>query len=86
MVHDSSFETVELDALPSVSPVGLFRTDPAGLCLCVNARWSEIAGLSATEALGQGWAQALHPDDRERVVAEWNQATRENRGIETRFE
>ena len=70
---------------PSVSPVGLFRTDTDGRCLAVNARWCEIAGLALAEALDEGWAQALHPDDRERVLAEWSRATREARGFESEF-
>lgn len=81
----SSAEPAESDPLPSVSPVGIFRTDTAGRCLCVNARWAEIAGCTPADALGEGWVQALHPDDRDRIVAEWNRATRENRGHESRF-
>ena len=81
----SSPEAVESEPLPSVSPVGIFRTDPVGRCLSVNARWCEIAGCVPEEALGEGWAQALHPDDRDRVVEEWNRATHENRSHESRF-
>ena len=65
--------------------MGIFRTDIAGRCLSVNARWSEIAGRAPAEALGEGWSQALHPDDRDRVLAEWNRATREDRGLELKF-
>jgi PAS domain S-box-containing protein len=53
------------------APVGIFLTDARGNCLFVNRRWREMAGMSAEEALGQGWGRALHPDDRERVVGEW---------------
>ena len=45
---------------------GSFARIPAGRCLCVNARWAEIAGCTPADALGEGWAQALHPDDRDR--------------------
>lgn len=71
--------------LECVWPVGIFVTDPAGLCLSVNDRWCEIAGLGAAEARGEGWARALHPEDRERVPDEWRRATREDRAFESRF-
>ncbi len=66
-------------------PVGIFRTDADGRYLTVNAHWSEITGLASAEALGQGWAQALHPDDRDRVAEEWNRAMRENRNFASEY-
>ncbi len=54
-----------------VSPVGIFQTDQQGQCLYVNKRWTEIAGIDAEQALGNGWSNALHPLDRERVYTEW---------------
>jgi putative two-component system response regulator len=62
--------------LARVSPVGVFRTDAEGHCLYVNERWCEIAGLTLEEALGEGWAQGLHPDDREHVFTEWYRAAK----------
>jgi PAS domain S-box-containing protein len=53
------------------SPVGIFQTDSQGNCLFVNPKWTELTGLSITEALGTGWLSALHPDDRDRVSVEW---------------
>jgi len=48
-------------------PVGVFRTDRRGHCYAVNQRWCELSGLSEEESLGIGWANAIHPEDRERV-------------------
>lgn len=61
--------------LARVSPVGIFRTDANGHCLYVNERWCEMAGMTPQEALGEDWAMALHPDDRERVFNEWYNAS-----------
>jgi PAS domain S-box-containing protein len=61
------------------SPVGIFQTDERGDCLFVNPRWLEMTGLSLEEALGKGWKKALHPKDRDRVIAEWYEAAREGR-------
>jgi PAS domain S-box-containing protein len=62
--------------LTRLSPVGIFHADPAGSYLSVNERWSNIGGLSEEVALGDGWANAVHPDDRERVLAQWRKSTR----------
>ncbi len=75
-------------SLAQVSPVGIFRTDAAGNCLFVNARWCEITGLSAATVREQGWEEAVHPDDRLRVSAKWHQAIVENSpfSLEFRFQ
>ena len=63
-----------LSGLTTHTPVGIFISDASGACRFVNTRWCELAGLSFDEALGDGWAQALHPDDAVRVAAEWEEA------------
>ncbi|MDA0673411.1 MAG: PAS domain S-box protein, partial [Cyanobacteria bacterium] len=76
-----------LSTLTAVVPVGIFRTDLEGNCQYVNDRWCELAGLNATAALGTGWARAIHPDDREGVVAAWQAAVKAQRpsSLECRF-
>ncbi len=56
------------------APVGIFRTDAAGKCVYVNGRWCDIAGMRPEAALDEGWAAAIHPDDRERVFKDWEAA------------
>ena len=60
--------------LAAISPVGIFRTDRDGKCIYVNKRWCELADLTKKEALGDGWVSCLHPDDKDRVFGEWNEA------------
>ncbi|MCA6504026.1 MAG: PAS domain S-box protein [Pseudanabaena sp. M135S2SP2A07QC] len=74
-------------SLATAAPVGIFRTDNEGNCLYVNKRWCEIAGLSAADAAGFGWISGIHPNDRELVSAEWNDAVQANRPfyLEYRF-
>ena len=74
--------------LTAAVPVGIFRTDEEGNCLYVNQRWCEIAGLTSEEALGMGWVRAIHPDDRDRVAAEWYRTAdaREPFRLEYRFQ
>lgn len=76
-VHDQLEESrVTFHSLARVAPTGIFQTDRKGKCTFVNEKWRELSGLSEKEALGSGWERALHPEDRERVVREWNEAAR----------
>ena len=62
-------------ALAENSPVGIFRTDTGGRTTYVNPRWCEIAGIPAERALGDGWLDAVDPDDRERLASGWTAAS-----------
>jgi PAS domain S-box-containing protein len=57
--------------LAEVSPVGIFRTTPLGDTTYVNPKWSELSGLSFEEASGNNWQNAVHPDDREKIIKGW---------------
>ncbi|MEG4496390.1 MULTISPECIES: PAS domain S-box protein [unclassified Microcoleus] len=63
--------------LTEASPVGIFYADALGDCLYVNERWCQISGIACDKALGKGWWQAIHPDDRQRVFAQWYSAAQE---------
>ncbi|MFQ5964148.1 MAG: ATP-binding protein [Candidatus Scalinduaceae bacterium] len=71
--------------LVKVSPVGVFNTDAEGRCLYVNERWCEITGLTMVEVLGEDWSRALHPDDRERALTEWYQATKKKLSFKSEY-
>jgi PAS domain S-box-containing protein len=58
-------------ALVTSAPVGIFQTDVAGKCLFINQQCLELIGATLAEALGEGWANTLHPDDRESVYRQW---------------
>jgi PAS domain S-box-containing protein len=65
-------------SLAAAVPVGIFRTDTQGDCIYVNEHWCQITGLTLDRAKTRGWIQALHPEDRERVVQEWYYAATQN--------
>lgn len=73
--------------LTETVPVGIFLTDSEGNCTYINQCWSEIVGISIEEASGRGWAKALHPEDRDRIFAQWYRAARNHLpfGAEYRF-
>jgi PAS domain S-box-containing protein len=56
--------------------VAAFAADADGNYLFVNSHWSRLAGIAQDRALGQGWLQSVHPDDREEVAQNWLTAVR----------
>ncbi|SEA42198.1 PAS domain S-box-containing protein [Flavobacterium gillisiae] len=64
--------------LTEVSPVGIFRTDAAGYTTYVNPSWTQISGLSYQKALGNGWLDAVHEEDRKAILYRWENATGKN--------
>ena len=55
-------------ALVETTPVGVFEADENNNYLFVNQIWQQIAGISSSEALGEGWLSCIHPDDKSEVV------------------
>ncbi|WP_199310651.1 PAS domain S-box protein [Phormidium tenue] len=54
--------------LVSTSPVAITRFDLSPLdCIYVNERWSEMTGRSVASAMGRGWLDAVHPDERDMI-------------------
>ena len=62
--------------LADVTAVGIFQTGALGQILFVNPTYLELTGLTRAEAYGPDGKMAIHPDDRERVVREWEEAVR----------
>ena len=47
-----------------------FTTQPDGNRDYVNSRWQEYVGAPLREALGWGWLNAAHPEDKSSIEAE----------------
>ncbi|MDS4069911.1 MAG: PAS domain S-box protein, partial [Candidatus Competibacter sp.] len=62
-------------------PVGIFLIDTGGECRYVNDRWCRLSGLTAEQAIGSGWIQAFHLDDRDRVLQSWRQSVGQGAGF-----
>lgn len=60
-----------LSAMDEASPLGTFVTDAQGRCVHVNPRYQKIAGYSAEAMRGALWSACIHPEDRDRVLADW---------------
>ena len=73
--------------LSAFAPVGIYQTDVEGHCTYTNDRWQKTAGLTLEESLGDGWIQAIYPDDRERVFSAWTRLVNREKefALEFRF-
>ncbi len=61
--------------LAELAPAGLFLTNARGECTWVNRAWQESTGMLGEQWRGHGWADAIHPDDFDRVFYAWMAAT-----------
>jgi PAS domain S-box-containing protein len=57
--------------LADSAPVGILLMDADGGVSYANPCWLGIADLTAEQARGDGWWDAIYPDDRERVSDAW---------------
>ena len=65
--------------LANVMPAFAWVTDADGNAIYFNDRWYAYTGQTPEQALGYGSLAVIHPDDVERVLANWKEATR--RGV-----
>ena len=58
----------------------IWTTGPGGVIDEPLESWSAFTGQTGEQTCGDGWAEAIHPDDRDRVVDSWRVAVAE-RGV-----
>ena len=49
------------------APVMMWLTDASGRCTYLNRRWHGFTGQAEEDALGFGWLDAVHPEDKARA-------------------
>jgi diguanylate cyclase (GGDEF)-like protein/PAS domain S-box-containing protein len=72
-------------AMSNASPLGIFVSDAAGSCIYTNAAYQKISGLSFEQTQGTKWTMAIHPEDRQRVLAEWLNVVESQAPFQTEF-
>src|SRR5262252_4710237 len=60
-----------LAAIINTIPTAAWTTRPDGYCDFINQVWLDYAGMTAEQAEGWGWAEAIHPDDRNKLLEDW---------------
>ncbi|WP_437300562.1 ATP-binding protein [Sorangium sp. So ce426] len=56
-------------SLADCAPMMIWMSGPSGGCEYVNTTWLRFTGRSLDEELGDGWLDAVHPDDRPLVAS-----------------
>ncbi len=62
---------IRFRTLTKNAPVGIFETDANGLTTYVNETWMGFTGMQFEEAMGEGWLNAVHPEDRKKLETGW---------------
>ncbi|MEG3939227.1 MULTISPECIES: hybrid sensor histidine kinase/response regulator [unclassified Microcoleus] len=71
--------------LCACSPLGIYLADVAGRCTYLNPRCQAISGLILDESLVSVWQRSVHPEDRDRVVADWSGWIKEGQEYSSEF-
>jgi PAS domain S-box-containing protein len=75
----------ELRTLIDVMPAYVGTCLPDGTADFLSQNWLEYSGQTREEAMGWGWAGALHPDDADRVLANWRAGLDSGEPVEMEF-
>lgn len=70
-----------VDSLPQM----VWVTDERGRHTYFNRQWYSFTGFAEEESLGFGFADALHPDDRERTLKRWRRAWQDGEPYEIEY-
>ncbi|HET9489420.1 MAG TPA: ATP-binding protein [Methylomirabilota bacterium] len=68
--------------LAEAMPQLVWTADPSGQVDYFNRRWHDYTGAPPMQAVGRGWINAVHSDERETVWARWQRALERGEPIE----
>ena len=71
--------------MANAAPAMIWTTDPAGNTTFVSRLWGEITGQDSADAVGHGWLEAVHPEDRQRVAAQYDAASAKGVGFQSEY-
>jgi two-component system sensor histidine kinase/response regulator len=67
------------------APDCIFLADRLGQWVYCNSPWTKMTGLSGDESMGRGWIRALHPEDKDKIIGQWDLALRERKDLSQEF-
>lgn len=66
-------------ALIAAQPEAMFESDLAGAFTSANRAFEDLTGFSRAHLTGMEWVNAIHPEDRFRIVKAWQLARADHR-------
>ncbi len=70
--HSLSESETRFRLIADTAPVMIWTIDTRKLCDFVNRRWLELTGRTIEQELKTGWADGIHPEDRQRCLEVFN--------------
>ncbi len=75
----------EFAILAESLPQLVWSARPDGYHDYFNRRWHDFTGLSSERCLGDGWREAVHPDDLPQALQQWRVSLETNRPYEVEY-
>ncbi|MBD2435436.1 PAS domain-containing protein [Nostoc sp. FACHB-110] len=72
-------------SLVNASAQIVWLTDADGMTIIASEKWEELTGQTPTEKLGWGWLNCVHPEDRDRTFAAWQESYQNRTFYETEY-
>ena len=69
--------TEQFSALVDASAQMVWQTDQEGKLQAPSRSWGAFTGQAAEDQIGYGWSDCVHPDDRARIMQEWEASVQE---------
>src|SRR5260221_199025 len=73
-IHDKKQAEDELRVLIDAIPQFVWMIRPDGSSEYCNRRWCDYTGMTSKQSQGDGWLQAIHPDDYQHTLTVWRHA------------
>lgn len=71
--------------LAEAMPHLVWTCEPDGRCDYLSLQWVEYTGRPEAEQLGSGWLDAIHPDDRDRLMSVWTDVVERGTAFDAEF-
>jgi PAS domain S-box-containing protein len=83
--RDLAQKNQELDAIVQTAPDIIFSRHSNGMRDYISSRFYEYTGAALGSAVGVGWLEFMHADDRERSLEHWLRCTQNGEVYETEY-
>ncbi|MBZ5664405.1 MAG: PAS domain-containing protein [Acidobacteriia bacterium] len=83
--YELATKNQELDAIVQTAPDIIFSRQPDGARNYISDRFYEYTGAAAGSAVGFGWWNYVHPDDRERSRQRWLECVQSGESYEVEY-
>lgn len=83
--HDLAQKHQELDAIVQTAPDIIFSRHADGSREYISSRFYDYTGAAPGSAVGFGWLEYVHPDDKESSLAQWMRCVQSGEAYESEY-